>query len=159
MIFLLTNIGHFQVLVIYEGIHRNQVFWHQKVGQTLLYWYQLRNLTQICAKILHTRFPIVVLLGKSSIFQLLLQFDEKIRNFAQNLWSHFSVFFHTVAILLIFFVKLTHFDDFDRNLSKCVGFTKFFFSNCWVVLKFGTYWFCKSSAILTNLNFSYIWLF
>ena len=56
--FLLPNIGHFQVLVIYEGIHRNQVFWHQKVGQTLLYWYQLRNLAQICAKILHTQFPI-----------------------------------------------------------------------------------------------------
>ena len=95
--FLLPNIGHFQVLVIYEGIHRNQVFWHQKVGQTLLYWHQLRNLAQICAKILHTRFPIVLLLGKSSIFQLLLQFDEKIRNFAQKLWSHFSVFFHTVS--------------------------------------------------------------
>ena len=53
--------------------------------------------------------------------------------------------------MLIFFVKLTHFDDFDRNLSKCVGFTKFFFSN-WVVLKFGIDFVPREK---TNTKFQY----
>ena len=66
MNFLLPNIGHFQILVTNERIHPYQDFWHQKVDQILLYWYQLRNLAQICAKIQYKHSPRVVLCSKMS---------------------------------------------------------------------------------------------
>jgi len=65
--YLQPKIGHFQVLIMSEGIHRNQVFLHQNVVQTILYWYQLRNLAQNCPKNYFKHSPGGVLCSKMSL--------------------------------------------------------------------------------------------
>ena len=64
--YLLPKVGHFQVLIMSEGIHRNQVFLHQNVVQTLLYWNQLKPLAQNCAKNYYLHSPTEVLCSNLS---------------------------------------------------------------------------------------------
>ena len=95
MRFLLPNIGP---LIIFERIHQNQVIQLQKVYRTLLYWYQLRNLAQNCAKISNLKSPASILLSELNIFAILLRFDGKFLDFLQKIWSQNFRHFHTVTV-------------------------------------------------------------
>ena len=75
--------------------HPNQVIQHQKVDQTLLYWYLLRNLAQNCAKIYNLSFPASILLSKLNIFAILLRLDGKFSDFfAKNMIAKLASFPH-----------------------------------------------------------------
>ena len=94
--YLLPKVGHFQVLIMSEGIHRNQVFLHQNVVQTLLYWNQLKPLAQNCAKNYYLHSPTGVLCSNLAIISILLWFDGKNCTFDLKTWSYFWQLFHTV---------------------------------------------------------------
>ena len=93
MIKFLSKVGNFQVLMIHERIHPNQVFLHQKVDQNLLYWYQLRNVAQICAKKCYLHSLRGVLYSKLAIGSFMCWFDGKNVNFSVKIVIAFLMTF------------------------------------------------------------------
>ena len=65
--YLVPKIGQLWELITFEHIRPDQVFQHQMVAQTLLYWNQLKPLAQICPKINDFNFIITNLQSKMSI--------------------------------------------------------------------------------------------
>ena len=115
--YLLPKVGHFQVLIMSKGIHRNQVFLHQNVVQTLLYWNQLKPLAQNCAKNYYLHSPTGVLCSNLAIISILLWFDGKNCTFdRKNLIAFLTTFPHCAHCLerLVCLVKI----DFTQNPWK-----------------------------------------
>ena len=98
--YLLPKVGHFQVLIMSEGIHRNQVFLHQNVVQTLLYWNQLKSLAQNCAKNYYLHSPTGVLCSTLVIISILLWFDGKNCTFdRKKVIAFLTAFPHCVLVI------------------------------------------------------------